>query len=63
MATASALTSIKTGEVEVGFYAKFGAFPSPLAGNAATAAPFPEPPAPPCQQPERHPLHNTMQDE
>jgi hypothetical protein len=42
------LTPIKTSEVEISFYAKSGAGPSPIgghaletAGNAATAAPFP----------------------
>ena len=46
-ARAQALTPIKTNEVEISFYAKSRAGPSPInghavatAGNAATAAPF-----------------------
>ena len=46
MARTQALTPIKTNEVEISFYAKSRAGPSPIhavatAGNAATAAPFP----------------------
>ena len=45
-ARAQALTPIKTSEVEISFYAKSRAGPSPInghaiAGNAATAAAFP----------------------